>query len=447
MLLVAAACSDAGGRSEVNPLVDVSFDADVARISVIDDGLALVELLSHESNSQRIAAVDLQRGLVLWEHVAGHDFHPSTIGLADGMALHYRPTGGAWEVIARDAETGAELWRRDAATASLVDGRVVMLAPAGVSVVDLATGSTRWEAPNQSAREILDDKVLLSSRNKDPAFLEMRDLATGETLWGRWAPVRPALGATLSTKAAPETLIVATDTGALGVDAATGDRLWTTYLDPAPIFPNGLVQVDGGFAVACVTTPEGPETWILDLADGTTRFSLTPDPGAVVIAATEEVLVVSEGASEETCVTGRGIGPHPGPLTAYDTNDGTQRWTASDHDSIQFVTYRRSGQPSGPADVLASLHVERGGSVITRFYDFDQGQVIAESEPGSDLLLTERHHVELRHGPGSNTLWIDGRSAGDVAEEVLIKAMDDENLLAVTIDARLLVFASGSAVT
>lgn len=282
--------------------------------------------------------------------------------VADGLAI----TTVAGEVVAVDAEDGAERWRREVGamsgpgTLAVHDDLLFVSSRRTLQAVELATGTPRWQREDLAGAPVhgvVDGELLLSTEGftaLDPATGQDRSgsgLAStylmgvvGERVIGEAPPntLRTAdrrtgeagweLNVPGSRSTAPvvvdELLVLAADDGAAyGIEVDTGSIRWRTEIDlplssrTRPVVVPGsreLHTVDGA-----VLVPTRRGLVLLDGSDGTPRWStdlgrvvVPPLPrgdGTIVVAVPHRILLVdlADGAVLEE------LSPVPGTASRY----------------------------------------------------------------------------------------------------------------------------------
>ena len=243
----AALVIDEGGRVvDVDPAtgaVRLRFETGVeaVRIEPVLAGDALVL-----TTPAGLTAVSLASGAPVWQVPGGTSVRPPEVAGDTLLRSSGTAAGEGVSLVALDAATGAPRWRRDfegmAVPGGLVARGDAVYAAAPVAAFDLATGETRWEAPDLAGG--IGSPALLGRWRHSlhrPAGPRIRRrglalrAADGALVW------RSPLGQeTLSLLERPwlsgDAIVIPTLSGsALGLDAATGALKWRASL-PAPRF-------------------------------------------------------------------------------------------------------------------------------------------------------------------------------------------------------------------
>ncbi|GAA2861650.1 PQQ-binding-like beta-propeller repeat protein [Streptosporangium fragile] len=176
-------------------------------------GVAATTSLKPDGTLETVA-LDLATGRKLWSHPATMAGRlpgmgvpaPAIVETAPGQAVAVAvdPTRqGRWNatLVGRDARTGERRWSRPVHSTFGPQrcGRLVCvsehtaLTGARVSVLDPATGETRWKLSGIAEVEWSDDSRAVFLRLARHPVLEARDLKNGEVAWR--LPVEQALGA------------------------------------------------------------------------------------------------------------------------------------------------------------------------------------------------------------------------------------------------------------
>ena len=213
--------------------------------------------------------------------------------LADGILLVVTE-GVDGALLALDAVTGQELWRRaggSGASPAVADGLVFVGVTGSFDAVDLRTGATVWSFRTQTehwtSAVAADGAVYVC--DLDNRLLYALDAATGRQRWNLRGFNRPP--------AAVGGAVYAADADALfALDAATGSTRWVAYMDAVG---NPAVAGDAVYVVAeALGTPiryqlialeeQGAERWRADLgAVAPTSPAVSLDEQTVFVAAGE----------------------------------------------------------------------------------------------------------------------------------------------------------------
>jgi len=216
---------------------------------------------------------------------------------------------GGNEVWALDSGSGATRWRRALGEAIVSPPAV---APTAVGVLTLAglesvlyaldpsTGETLWQLHPGPARAL----PLLAAAG-DTLFVPLSSGSTvayaasdGRQLWSSAADARSAL---ISAQQVSDTLLVlATDTGVVALDRASGAERWRAQLPELPLEPRVLggsvyARTVGGTIIA-LDASDGTERWRSEV--GTLRRQALSGPtGGRLLAAGEDGVAALEAAT------------------------------------------------------------------------------------------------------------------------------------------------------
>lgn len=234
------------------------------------------------SNDGRLYAIEIGSGKTRWVYESGEEVGTTPVVAGDlVLAMTLQDT-----LFAVDLKTGAWKWhhRRDpregftirgAAAVSVSDGLAVGSYSDGtVSVLDLATGTTKWERKIAPTSEFMDVDGLrvASGRIYAAAYsgaIYALDLQTGQQIWEVKTPNPTRLTLT------PGVLIAVTATEVLGIETREGKVRWTIPLE-------GEVVGEPVLVGARIALPNARSIVWLDPSSG--RVLRRFDPGTGVSA-------------------------------------------------------------------------------------------------------------------------------------------------------------------
>ena len=244
----------------------------------------------------RLVALDRTSGALRWEHRADGAAMDQFVAADEGFVavLVSAPSGeGTLTVIDAD---GKAAWSTPASVARVDGGLVLVQRPASVALLELATGSARWERPIDSEAQVaLDgDRSFVAERRSLTAFGP-----AGERLWQ--TPI--AADAPVDTVTQGEGLVVVLRaSGLVALSERTGSVVWE-----AP--PGGVVPDTDRDALTIRSSDDDLMLRVIG-GDGRSRATRLVGPGSAVRVA-EGVIYVDDG-----------IG-----VTAYDRASLAQLWT------------------------------------------------------------------------------------------------------------------------
>ena len=243
----------------------------------------------------RFYAVDTGTGRTIWEKDTGHcsaasPAYAAGVVYAAFLAPYPCPkgqpgTGGF--VVAFDAASGAELWRRTMSPVEssplVIDNTVYVGAwDAKVYALDATTGATKWETTTDAQIVASASWVDSATTGGAPAItigtnggtLYQLDAATGRVNWSaesnsRFGGAREYFYAT-PTVAYGRIFVGNTDGWMYAYGAKTGKLLWAkeagTYVYTAAVAANGVIYIGtyDGFVIA-YNAGTGDELWRLEV--------------------------------------------------------------------------------------------------------------------------------------------------------------------------------------
>jgi hypothetical protein len=318
--------------------VDLPEDLRLTDLAVIAGGYLL---------RTREALVALgEDGEQRWAYDLDDSYYDARAGQDVVLVSYEHPTDDRWPqpkvIVALDPATGETLWEEDEASFwAAVEGTVYMSVCYGgqhgrigecqLSARDPLTNAVRWSIPTYASAKVINDGGDLAMRSQPPYLVlesfptghESRTITTIDPDSGR------QLGAGFAgyhgTVMTPETLISVDDSddnpadGCIveltGYDLASGAEVWTyssaTYKEYDGTYCGDQPDRDTSTGRLAVTNEDGlPE--VLD--PGTGEVEWTAPREGLGLAASNEVLVVLEGAGED------------GALVVYDLSRGDERW-------------------------------------------------------------------------------------------------------------------------
>ncbi|WP_227356780.1 outer membrane protein assembly factor BamB family protein [Haladaptatus salinisoli] len=196
-------------------------------------------------DAARIVALDASSGRELWRRSSGDELR--RLAFRDGTLF---AVNWPFRVSAYDATTADRLWTRDldeqmvlAPTAT--DDAVVVPHRTGVVALDSRDGSVRWRFRHdgnatEGAAAVADGRVFVASAGDDGSLFAL-DLATGDVLWSA-----PVLGERTPVVADGVVYVSASFSSELvALDAATGAVRWRFETGPAspPAVGDGVLYV------------------------------------------------------------------------------------------------------------------------------------------------------------------------------------------------------------
>lgn len=294
-----------------------------------------------------------------------------------------------------------------------------------VVAIDRGTGTVRWVTRLPVADTTLIPPMELSVSSSCVAAgdvdLWCLDPATGGIRWRVASPPGESVGYRIPAQSGGVVFTGTSYGHVVAVDAATGVVLWSTRVDhPATNIYSPIVRGNSVYAtLSRVTSPEprhvGAAALALDRTSGAIRW-LRPFPEPDSSAST----LTTEGVVEGPVLVAPGLS---GNLYAFDTADGTLRWTAPPERG-------RPGDPAGdPIMDFRALAASSGlvfvtsivGSVIA-YRASDGVQVWAASaENGSPFMIrADSRQVFTTHAGGQ-------LSAMDVATGKVAWVFDQES--------------------
>ncbi|MFM9106491.1 MAG: PQQ-binding-like beta-propeller repeat protein [Chloroflexota bacterium] len=296
------------------------------------------------------------RGRVVarWRAFAGGEVYASPV-VSAGLVLLPTRTGA---LVALDAASGAERWRRDlggyvARSAAAADGDSAYVASGyWLSAVSLVDGTLRWQAPIRFAgpsAPLMDrERVILATQEGSVYAFRPAD---GSQVW-----VRHSEGMVFGSVAlADGRVYFGNERGQVfALDAGTGSEVWRTQagagIRGAPAISGGtlFVATDAGETIA-LATATGQERWRAATGGGSSPALRN---GVVYVA------------------------PGEGGLTALDAATGAEAWHASGNGA-------GAGAPALAGD---AVYYGEGRAVVaasardgTRLWQFPTGGAIAGS--------------------------------------------------------------------
>ena len=320
----------------------------------------------------------------VWSKRMGAVDFPLDVRVVAGRAYLASKAG---EVLALDAQTGAEVWRTQLDTPLIAgvgsDGRYAAVVTRTNELVVLQEGKVLWQQKLKalilSAPLVAGERVFtLSSDRTVNAF----DAASGQRLWTQQRPGEAlVLGQAGLITAVGDTLVVGFSGRVTGFNPQNGASRW----DTAVVSPRGtneverLVDVVAGFsrdgsqlcvrafqyAVACLDGNTGRMSWS-KTANGATGVS--GDAGLVI------------GSEAD------------GHLTAWNRTDGEKRWSLERYRFRHLSAPLVAGRTLIVGDDSGNLHFlnKEDGAPLNRVMTDDSGIAVAPVLSGKTLIVVSR---------------------------------------------------------
>ena len=218
-----------------------------------------------------ILALDADTGAERWSHDAGDDGLMSSPAVADGLVVA-ATIGG--RILAIDAASGSEVWRRDEDAApesmpAVSEGVVYVGTDAGTLIaLDLRTGEDVWtyaaEAPVTRSPAVAGGRVYVGS---DDGRLHAVDVSSGRSAW-----THDTAGGLIGTPAIGQGLVYLVNLNepssqVIALDVDTGEEAWRFDPDdamgmrPVVLGPDTLYAVDRGGSFYALDPLSGVSRW------------------------------------------------------------------------------------------------------------------------------------------------------------------------------------------
>lgn len=360
--------------------------------------------------SSTVRSIDPATGEVRWERTYDLlNIGPNGVATADGLVF---ATRGMTDIVALDADTGAEVWSRTLTSTptegidiqpQTFDGLVfvstVPISLAGqytggdrgvLFALDARDGTVRWSFDTVKGDDLWGNDQVNSGGGS--WFTPAIDEATGTIYWGVANPAPfPGTEAFPNGSSRPGPNLYTNSVVAL--DAGTGELRWYHQAIPHDIFDRDLIHtmvvegddIEGGKVIVGTgklgrvlgLDPEtGEKRWDVEIGvhrnddleelDGPTTVLpgtfggvLTPPAHADGVVYAAVLNAPSELAPGETSYIGSQLGTMPGELVAVDASDGELLW------SVEI-----DGDPLGGATVVGDLVLT--GTQDGRLFAFDR---------------------------------------------------------------------------
>jgi outer membrane protein assembly factor BamB len=245
---------------------------------IVDDGVLL-----RLSELGALRRYDPRTGRIIWRRSVASSLHPVNPQLAAGGVLYQSQSD---RLVAVDVRRGVELWQRPLGCfrcqPAVAGNRIYATGnPTGdtpghdgrLYAIDTQTHRTVWSARGRGKFDVIGTVIVAGGRivvvsfdDKSAYFANAFSAADGHTLWitqlgtvdGFWPWTSAAAGAGIVLFAPPNGLLYAVDqrTGALRWTETVGDT------DSSPAIANGLVWlVDGSGRLVAISAESGKTTW------------------------------------------------------------------------------------------------------------------------------------------------------------------------------------------
>jgi hypothetical protein len=270
-----------------------------------------------------MTAFDVDSGAVRWVSCSAEAGSWWPVGASDDLVyVSVTPddlsTGGGRSLVALDTRTGKEQWRVDLGTAFAKypsgpfrgdEVAVVVLMDSDTAEIiglDPTTGETIWTTSGTSGGYAMDDDVVVGGGSAIAAF----DRATGERLWAV-ASQGGSGGGSSDPVISGDVVFIATEPGAVALALRSGEERWRTTSSPAGV-PGG---VENG---TLVWSGQDDPTSGVDAATGEVLWT---EPGH---SSYDDVFAIGDGA---VFVFGAVDGAVESTATAYEVATGEVRWS------------------------------------------------------------------------------------------------------------------------
>lgn len=333
------------------------------------------------ASSGLLVALDPATGESRWEApLAGSTMSDGTPAVHDGRV--YIGSQTADRVLAFDVATGARLWQSSAvlggwqdAAPMAADGRVFIGSGNGVIARDAETGADLWTyrstGPSQVPGNATPSVPAVHEGSLYMGFPDGRVTALtadgGQVLWSTRLPGQPYRDGVLSSPAVSgDTLFVGSNNGTVyGLDRLTGQPLWEyeigTWVSSSPALSGNTMVVGGYDGNLYGFTPGGEAAGRFPRLTGTVTDGATgaPIPGARVTAqpATGDALVTTTGA-DGTYVLGLPPGTTYTVTTggrgflADEAGSGTVEARPGEDATLDLAVTRITGPVAGTSTIL-----------------------------------------------------------------------------------------------
>ncbi|MCX8516820.1 MAG: outer membrane protein assembly factor BamB [Rhodoferax sp.] len=320
----------------------------------------------------------------VWSKRMGTVDFPLDVRVVAGRAYLASKSG---EVLALDAQTGAEVWRTPVGTALSAgvdsDGRYAAVVTRTNELVVLEQGKVLWrqqlKALTLSAPLVAGERIFtLSSDRTVNAF----DAASGQRLWTQQRPGEAlVLGQAGLITAVGDTLVVGFSGRVTGFNPQNGSSRW----DTAVVSPRGTNEVERLVDVVAGFSREGNQLCVRAFQyaaaclDGNTgRMSWSKTANGATGLGGDAALVIGAEAD--------------GRLIAWNRSDGEKRWTLERYRFRHLSAPLVAGRTLVVGDDSGNLHFlnKEDGAPLNRVMTDDSGIAVAPVLADKTLIVVSR---------------------------------------------------------
>jgi outer membrane assembly lipoprotein YfgL len=352
--------------------------------------LVLVVLLAACAGSDRpkpqplAANVPLLAVRTAWTASVGAVDFPLDVRVVAGRAYFASAAGN---VVALDAQTGAEVWRNQLDTHLSAgvgsDGRFTAVVGRNNELVVLDAGKVAWrqrlKVLTLTAPLVAGGRVFTLSTDRTVSAF---DAASGQRLWQQQRSTEAlVLGQSGLFTAVDDTLVVGYGGRVAGLNPLTGAGRW----EVAVVSPRGTNEVERLVDVVAGFSREGSQLCVrafqyavscLDAATGRTVWSKAANGSTGVAGDAAQVY----GAESD------------GNLSAWSRKDGEKLWTLDRYRFRTLTAPLVAGRSLIFGDDAGNLHVlsKTDGAPMNRIMTDDSGLFVAPVLAGKTLLVVSR---------------------------------------------------------
>jgi outer membrane protein assembly factor BamB len=360
-----------GQSGPVNLTLCWNFTTDGAVVSSPSVANGLVYFGSHDKN---VYCLDARTGAFIWNFTTGARIKSSP-AIADGR-VYIGPDDG--NVYCLDAYNGSLIWSQNAggyievnfaaapalrSSPTVVGGKVyVGSLDTNVYCLDASNGNVDWTYKTEgyitSSPAVVDGAVYIVSEEPDSGALYKLNATDGSFIWKKAIPYEEILTGGNDMHASPtvaDGMVFAASNVKqyYGIDAATGDTVWTyktagagEFIVCSPVYNDGKLFIVDHFSIVCVDAKSGTPIWSTYLGEELYVSPSYADGKLYVVTDQRSVYVLNATDGGKLGVFGTSSNSWSSP-TIYEG-----RVYVGDND---WNVYCLSGSPATPSNVTIQL--------------------------------------------------------------------------------------------